>query len=98
MDMIRRCNSSERISHTDKINELLQMLKCSNWWRVLGLEAMGAFTKAKCNVTVLEMAQSLIYKSINKKSEIFNIIKGTGIDLKLNVKIGSIEGLFCYRC
>ena len=61
---------------------------------MLGLEAAWELCKAKCNVTVLELAPSLMPRQLDEKSGDFlgNIIKEAGIDLKLNVKIDNIEG------
>ena len=61
---------------------------------VLGLEAAWELCKAKCNVTVLELAPSLMSRQLDEKSGQFlgNIIKQAGIQLKLNVKIDGIEG------
>ncbi len=85
-----------RISDTDKINEILPSVKNAVviGGGVLGLEAAWELCKAKCNVTVLELAPSLMPRQLDERSGDFlaNIIKGTGIDLKLNVKIDSIEG------
>ncbi|MCC3869094.1 FAD-dependent oxidoreductase [Terrisporobacter mayombei] len=85
-----------RIYDTDKINEVLPNVKNAVviGGGVLGLEAAWELCKAKCNVTVLEHAPALMPRQLDEKSGDFlaNIIKGTGIDLKLNVKIDSIEG------
>lgn len=85
-----------RISDTDKINEVLPNVKnvVVIGGGVLGLEAAWELCKAKCNVTVLELAPGLMSRQLDEKSGDFlaNIIKGTGIDLKLNVKIDNIEG------
>lgn len=85
-----------RISDTEKINEVLPSVKNAVviGGGVLGLEAAWELRKAKCNVTVLELAPSLMPRQLDEKSGKFlaNIIKGTGIGLKLNVKIDSIEG------
>ena len=85
-----------RISDTDKINKLLPQVKNAVviGGGVLGLEAAWELCKAKCNVTVLELAPSLMSRQLDEKSGEFlgNIIKQAGIKLKLNVKIDSIEG------
>ena len=85
-----------RISDTDKINKLLPQVKNAVviGGGVLGLEAAWELCKAKCNVTVLELAPSLMSRQLDEKSGQFlgNIIKQAGIKLKLNVKIDSIEG------
>ena len=85
-----------RISDTDKINKLLPQVKNAVviGGGVLGLEAAWELCKAKCNVTVLELAPSLMSRQLDEKSGEFlgNIIKQAGIQLKLNVKIDSIEG------
>ena len=85
-----------RISDTDKINKLLPQVKNAVviGGGVLGLEAAWELCKAKCNVTVLELAPSLMSRQLDEKSGEFlgNIIKQAGIQLKLNVKIDGIEG------
>ena len=85
-----------RISDTDKINKLLPQVKNAVviGGGVLGLEAAWELCKAKCNVTVLELAPSLMSRQLDEKSGQFlgNIIKQAGIQLKLNVKIDGIEG------
>ena len=85
-----------RISDTNKINEMLPTVKNAVviGGGVLGLEAAWELRKAKCNVTVLELAPSLMSRQLDEKSGRFleNIIKEAGLDLKLNVKIDSIEG------
>ena len=85
-----------RISDTDKINALLPQVKNAVviGGGVLGLEAAWELCKAKCNVTVLELAPSLMSRQLDEKSGQFlgNIIKQAGIQLKLNVKIDGIEG------
>ena len=85
-----------RISDTNRINELLPNIKNAVviGGGVLGLEAAWELYKAKCNVTVLELAPSLMPRQLDEKSGEFlaNIIKEIGIDLKLNVKIDKIEG------
>lgn len=85
-----------RISDTNKINKMLPNIKNAVviGGGVLGLEAAWELCKAKCNVTVLELAPSLMSRQLDKKSGEFlaNIIKEKAIDLKLNVKIDNIEG------
>lgn len=85
-----------RISDTNKINKLLPSVKnvVVIGGGVLGLEAAWELFKAKCNVTVLELGSSLMPRQLDDKSGEFlaNIIKEKGINLKLNVKIDSIEG------
>lgn len=85
-----------RISDTDKINDILPSVKNAVviGGGVLGLEAAWELSKAKCNVTVLELAPSLMPRQLDERSGDFlaDIIKESGIDLKLNVKIDSIEG------
>ena len=85
-----------RISDTDKINELLPKVKNAVviGGGVLGLEAAWELCKAKCNVTVLELAPGLMPRQLDDKSGKFlaDIIKEKGVDLRLNVKIDSIEG------
>ena len=88
--------SIRRISDTNKINKLLPNVKNAVviGGGVLGLEAAWELCKAKCNVTVLELAPSLMSRQLDEKAGDFlaNVIKETGIDLKLNVKIDNIEG------
>ena len=85
-----------RISDNNKINKLLPNVKNAVviGGGVLGLEAAWELCKAKCNVTILELAPSLMSRQIDERSGEFlaNIIKETGINLKLNVKIDSIVG------
>ncbi len=86
-----------KISDTNKINEMMPNIKNAVviGGGVLGLEAAWELCKAKCNVTILELAPSLMPRQLDDKSGEFlaNIIKSSGIDLRLNVKIDSIEGL-----
>ncbi len=86
-----------KISDTNKINEMMPNIKDAVviGGGVLGLEAAWELCKAKCNVTILELAPSLMPRQLDDKSGEFlaNIIKSSGIDLRLNVKIDSIEGL-----
>ena len=85
-----------RISDTDKINDFLPNVKNAIviGGGVLGLEAAWELRKAKCNVTVLELAPSLMSRQLDEKSGKFleEIIKESGLDLRLNVKIDNIEG------
>ena len=84
------------VSDTNKIAELL--LKAKNavviGGGVLGLEAAWELSKAKCKVTVLELADKLMGRQLDSEGGKFleEIIKSTGIDIKLNVKIDAIEG------
>ena len=61
---------------------------------VLGLEAAWELSKAKCKVTVLELADKLMGRQLDYEGGKFleEIIKGTGINIKLNVRIDEIEG------
>ena len=85
-----------RISDTDKVTELLPKVKNAVviGGGVLGLEAAWELSKAKCKVTVLELADKLMGRQLDYEGGKFleEIIKGTGIDIKLNVKIDEIEG------
>ena len=85
-----------RVSDIDKIKDILPRVKNAVvvGGGVLGLETAWELYKSKCNVTVLELAPSLMPRQLDEKSGDFlaNIIKENGIDLKLNVKIDSIEG------
>ncbi|MFL0167457.1 FAD-dependent oxidoreductase [Candidatus Clostridium helianthi] len=85
-----------RISDTDKITELLPKVKNAVviGGGVLGLEAAWELTKAKCKVTVLELADKLMGRQLDYEGGKFleEIIKGQGIDVRLGVKIDEIEG------
>jgi len=84
------------ISDTDKVIELLPRVKNAVviGGGVLGLEAAWELSKAKCKVTVLELADKLMGRQLDYEGGKFleEIIKGTGIDIKLNVKIDEIQG------
>jgi NAD(P)H-nitrite reductase large subunit len=84
------------LSDTDKIIELLPKVKNAVviGGGVLGLEAAWELAKAKCKVTVLELADKLMGRQLDSEGGKFleEIIKGTGIDVKLDVKIEEIEG------
>jgi len=84
------------ISDTDKIAELLPKVKNAIviGGGVLGLEAAWELSKAKCKVTVLELADKLMGRQLDNEGGKFleEIIKDVGIDIKLNVKIDEIEG------
>jgi len=84
------------ISDTNKIAELLPKVKNAVviGGGVLGLEAAWELSKAKCKVTVLELADKLMGRQLDYEGGKFleEIIKDTGIDIKLNVKIDEIEG------
>ena len=84
------------ISDTNKVTELLTKVKnvVVIGGGVLGLEAASELSKAKCKVTVLELADKLMGRQLDYEGGKFleEIIKGTGIDIKLNVKIDEIEG------
>ena len=85
-----------RISDTDKVTELLPKVKNAVviGGGVLGLEAAWELSKAKCKVTVLELADKLMGHQLDSEGGKFleEIIKGEGIDVKLNAKIDEIEG------
>ena len=84
------------ISDTNKIAELLPNVKNAIviGGGVLGLEAAWELSKAKCKVTVLELADKLMGRQLDNEGGKFleEIINGVGIDVKLNVKIDGIEG------
>lgn len=84
------------LSDTDKIIELLPKVKNAVviGGGVLGLEAAWELTKAKCKVTVLELADTVMGRQLDYEGGKFleEIIKDTGIDVKLDVKIEEIEG------
>lgn len=85
-----------RVTDTQKVNELLPNAKNAVviGGGVLGLEAAWELKKAKCNVTVLELAPTLMSRQLDDKSSGFleKIIREAGFNLKLNVKIDLIEG------
>ncbi|BCZ47757.1 oxidoreductase [Clostridium gelidum] len=85
------------ISDTNKIAELLPRVKNAVviGGGVLGLEAAWELSKAKCKVTVLELADKLMGRQLDNEGGKFleEIIKGEGIDVRLNVKIDEIEGV-----
>lgn len=85
------------ISDTDKVIELLPKVKNAVviGGGVLGLEAAWELSKAKCKVTVLEAADKLMCRQLDSECGKFleEIIKGEGIDVRLNVKIDEIEGV-----
>jgi flavorubredoxin/NADPH-dependent 2,4-dienoyl-CoA reductase/sulfur reductase-like enzyme len=84
------------ISDTDKVIELLPRVKNAVviGGGVLGLEAAWELSKAKCKVTVLELADKLMGRQLDHEGGKFleEVIKGTGIEIKLNVKIDEIQG------
>lgn len=84
------------ISDTDKVIELLPKVKNAVviGGGVLGLEAAWELSKAKCKVTVLEATDKLMCRQLDSEGGKFleEIIKGEGIDVRLNVKIDEIEG------
>ena len=85
-----------RISDIDKIRGLLP--KTRNvvviGGGVLGLEAAWELSKAKCNVSVLEMADRLMGRQLDYEGGKFleELIKETGIGVKLGVKVDEILG------
>ena len=85
-----------RISDTNKVTELLSNVKNAVviGGGVLGLEAAWELSKAKCKVTVLELADKLMGRQLDFESGKFleELIKAEGIDVKLNVQIDEIEG------
>lgn len=84
-----------RISDTDKIVGMLPKVKNAVviGGGVLGLEAAWELSKSKCKVTVLELADKLMGRQLDYEGGKFleDIIKGVGIDVRLNVKIDEIE-------
>jgi flavorubredoxin/NADPH-dependent 2,4-dienoyl-CoA reductase/sulfur reductase-like enzyme len=85
-----------RLSDTERIIKLLPKVKNAVviGGGVLGLEAAWELTKAKCKVTVLELADRLMGRQLDYEGGSFleGIIKNAGIDVRLNVKIDEIQG------
>lgn len=85
------------ISDTDKVIELLPKVKNAVviGGGVLGLEAAWELSKAKCKVTVLEVADRLMCRQLDDEGGKFleEIVRGEGIDIKLNAKVDEIEGI-----
>jgi NADH oxidase (H2O-forming) len=85
-----------RISDIDKIKEFLPKTEkvVVIGGGVLGLEAAWELSKVKCKVTVLELADKLMGRQLDYEGGKFleEVVKGTGIEVKLNVKIDEIEG------
>ncbi|AGF54624.1 MULTISPECIES: FAD-dependent oxidoreductase [Clostridium] len=85
-----------RVSDVDKIIEVLPKVKnvVIIGGGVLGLEAAWELSKTKCKVTVLEIADTLMGTQLDHEGGKFleEVIKGTGIDIRLNVKIDEILG------
>ncbi|WP_411681267.1 FAD-dependent oxidoreductase [Clostridium thailandense] len=85
-----------RISDVDKIRELLSKTKKAVviGGGVLGLEAAWELSKSKCKVTVLEMADKLMGRQLDYEGGKFleKLVKETGIEVRLGVKIDEIEG------
>ncbi len=88
--------SIRRVCDIDKINELLPTVKKAVviGGGVLGLEAAWELTKAKCKVTVLELAEKLMPRQLDDEGGKFllDIVKANDIDVKLGVKIDEIVG------
>lgn len=84
------------ISDTDKVIELLPKVKNAVviGGGVLGLEAAWELSKAKCKVTVLEASDKLMFNQLDLEGGRFleEIVRGEGIDIRLNVKIDEIKG------
>ncbi|WP_160689733.1 FAD-dependent oxidoreductase [Clostridium sp. C2-6-12] len=84
------------ISDTDKVVELLPKVKNAVviGGGVLGLEAAWELSKAKCKVTVLEASDKLMFNQLDLEGGRFleEIVRGEGIDIRLNVKIDEIKG------
>lgn len=84
------------ISDTDKVIELLPKVKNAVviGGGVLGLEAAWELSKAKCKVTVLEVSDKLMCNQLDSEGGSFleEIVRGEGIDIRLNVKIDEIKG------
>lgn len=85
-----------RISDIDKIRTLLPKTKKAVviGGGVLGLEAAWELSKVKCKVTVLELADKLMGRQLDYEGGKFleDVVKETGIDVRLSVKIDEIEG------
>jgi flavorubredoxin/NADPH-dependent 2,4-dienoyl-CoA reductase/sulfur reductase-like enzyme len=84
------------ISDTDKVVELLPKVKNAVviGGGVLGLEAAWELSKAKCKVTVLEASDKLMFNQLDLEGGRFleELVRGEGIDIRLNVKIDEIKG------
>lgn len=85
-----------RVSDTQKIQAMLPKVKNAVviGGGVLGLEAAWELHKAKCNVTVLELADKLMGRQLDDGAgkALEDIIRSQGIDVHLNVKIDEITG------
>ena len=92
----RQVVAIRRISDIDKIRELLPETRnvVVIGGGVLGLEAAWELSKAKCKVSVLEMADRLMGRQLDYDGGKFleGLIKETGIGVKLGVKIDEILG------
>ncbi|MDF2474203.1 MAG: pyridine nucleotide-disulfide oxidoreductase, partial [Anaerocolumna sp.] len=85
-----------KITDAKKIVELIPKVKNAVviGGGVLGLEAAWEISKAGCKVTVLEMADQLMGRQLDKEAGEFllNIVKETGIELRLNAVVTEITG------
>lgn len=79
-----------------KINTMLEHIKnvVVIGGGVLGLEAAWEMKKAKCNVTVLELAPQLMGRQLDADTaaKLMEIAKAQDIEIKTGVKIEGIEG------
>ena len=85
-----------RLEDTRKVAELLKTAKNAVviGGGVLGLEAAWELKKAKCNVTVLELAPQLMGRQLDDAAGqmLLSIGKKCGINIFTGVQISSIEG------
>lgn len=85
-----------RLDDTKKIADLLPVIKnvVVIGGGVLGLEAAWEMKKARCEVTVLEMAPQLMGRQLDKEAGdiLGTIAKANGIDILTGVKISEITG------
>jgi NAD(P)H-nitrite reductase large subunit len=88
--------SIRRIADVQKISELLPKVKNVTviGGGILGLEAAWEISKASCKVTVLEVADKLMGRQVDEGAGklLEEIIKDTGIDIRLNANISEITG------
>lgn len=88
--------SIRRISDTEKITALLPQTKdvVVIGGGVLGLEAAWELRKAKCNVTVLELAPQIMGRQLDEAASelLVKVAKANGIQVLTGVKIEEIEG------
>lgn len=66
---------------------------------VLGLEAAWELSKAKCKVTVLELADKLMKRQLDNEGSdlIEELANEAGVQIKLGVKINEIQGENCVK-